>query len=168
MKRRLNGPLVVSAAIHVVVGAAILHAMLMPRYIADLLRPVRPIEAPTERIRYIETRPPAAVAEAPRSEGPIRAGVVKASPRSSRAEVPVSSIPPRFRRTIARLPGSRRNGDGGSGGRKRRVTLVQRSPASEQPSVYPPARPGRESKVPARGIRSMTRSTRSKERDPRD
>jgi hypothetical protein len=83
VKRRPNGPLLVSAAIHVVVGAAILHVIVAPRYFTDIFERRPAVEEPMERIRYIETPPPppaGAIAQAARTPGPIREGIVPATP----------------------------------------------------------------------------------------
>ena len=98
MKRRLNGPLFISAAIHIVVGTAILHVIIAPRYFTNLFEQPAPIEEPLERIRYVEM-PARVVAQAPRSEMPIRAGVVPATPplvapTSIPTEIPVPAAAP--------------------------------------------------------------------------
>jgi hypothetical protein len=98
VKRRLNGPLFISAAIHIVVGTAILHVIIAPRYFTNLFEQPAPIEEPLERIRYVEM-PARVVAQAPRSETAIRAGVVPATPplvapTSIPTEIPLPAAAP--------------------------------------------------------------------------
>ena len=178
MKRRVNGPLIVSAAIHLLVGAAVLQVMVMPRHVADLFRPLTPTEAPTERIRYIETVPAAVVAEAPRTEGPIRAGAVPATPALvAPTEVP-SGIPPAADVPAPVAPGTGVVGGTGTGdpGGKGSVSVT---PAYNDPRIWntpsgftPPA-PTRAEELQAylaRGIQQHLESLAAlpAERDPRD
>ena len=179
MKRRLNGPLIVSAAIHVVVGAAILHVIGAPQYVSDLFRrPVTPIEEPTERIRYIETAPPAVVAEAPRTAGPIRAGVVPATPALvAPTEVP-SAIPPAAEAPTPVAPGTGAVGGTGTGdpGGKGSVSVTPSYTDPRiwnTPSPYIPPAPTRAEELRdylARGIQQHLDSLGAlpAERDPRD
>ena len=178
MKRRLNGPLIVSAAIHVVVGAAILHVMVMPGYVADLFRPSAPAETPIERIRYLETAPAAVVAEAPRSEGPIRAGVVPVTPALvAPPEVP-TAIPPAAETPTPIAPGTGAPGGTGTGDPGGRgsvsVTPSYNDPRIwNTPSWFTPPAPTRAEELQeylARGIQQHLDSLNAlpKERDPRD
>jgi hypothetical protein len=175
----VNGPLVVSAAIHVVVGAVLLHIIVAPRYFTELFRPLpAPVEEPAERIRYIETRPAMVVAEAPRSEGPIRAGAVPATPALvAPTEVP-STIPPPAEIPAPIAPGTGIVGGTGTGdpGGKGSVSVT---PAYSDPRIWntpsgftPPA-PTRAAELGeylARGIQQHLDSVNAlpKERDPRD
>ncbi len=134
MKRRLNGPLFVSAAIHVVVGTAILHAIIAPRYFTDLF--VRPaaVEEPKERIRYVEM-PASIVAEAPRSEGPIRSGVVPAPPPLVAPTSIPTAIPPAATVATPTVPPTGAVGGTGTGdpGGKGSVSVT---PAYNDPRIW--------------------------------
>ena len=81
MKRRLDGSILVSLAIHLVVVTAVLHAILTPRYLEQFFRPrtTASSEEPTERLRYIEM-PPAGVAAAPVAAESFQPGPVAATP----------------------------------------------------------------------------------------
>ena len=98
MKRRLNGSLIVSAAIHVVVGTAVLHAIMTPRYLDGFFRPQPTVASePTETLRYIETPAPApaGIAAAPVAAERFRAGAVPSSaPLVAPAAVPEGIAPP--------------------------------------------------------------------------
>ena len=97
MTRRLNGSLIISAAIHAVVATAVLHAILAPRYLEQFFGPApRVAEAPTERLRYFETPPPTGqVAEAPVAAPSVRPGVVPPTPRLvAPATIPDGVAPP--------------------------------------------------------------------------
>ena len=179
MTRRLNGPLLASAVIHVVVGAAILHVIVAPRYVTELFRrPPAPVEAPLERIRYIETAPASIVAEAPRTAGPIRTGVVPAAPALvAPAEIPTElPLPAATPAPIA--PGTGAVGGTGTGDPNGRGS-VSVTPSFNDPRIwntpsgYTPPAPTRAEELEqylARGIQQHLDSINAipAQRDPRD
>jgi len=179
LKQRQNGPLLVSAAIHVVVGAALLHAIVTPRYFTELLRRTpAPDEQPAERIRYIEAAPRLVIAEAPRSAGPIRTGVVPASPVLVAPRVVPSTIPPAAETPAPIAPGTGVVGGTGTGDPRGRgsvsVTPAYTDPRIwNTPSGYTPPAPTRAQELEdylARGIQQHLDSLGAipAGRDPRD
>ena len=181
MKRRLNGSLIVSAAIHAAVGTAVLHAILAPRYLENLFGPrVRVVEAPTERIRYFEA-PPATgqVAEASVAAPTITAGVVPPSPRLvAPAEVP-TAIAPSAVTPPTEVPVTTGVAGGTGTGDPRGRGSVSVTPAFSDPRIWntpspytPPVKSHAESleEYLARGIRESLDSANAapKQRDPTD
>lgn len=181
MKRRLNGSLLVSAAIHVVVGTAVLHAILTPRYLEQFFRPrVVQVEEPTERLRYFEV-PPATggIAEAPVRAPVFRAGPVAAAPRLVAPTVvpndlpPVTAAPATAVPTTVGVTGGTGTGDpGGRGGVS--VTPAYSDPRIwNTPSGYTAPVPTQAEKLEeflARGIQQHLDSVNAapKQRDPTD
>ena len=179
MKRRPSGPLLVSAAIHVVVVGAVLHAIDVPRHITNLFRPpVSAVEEPLERLRYVEMRPAAIVAEAPRSEPTIRAGVVPETPRLVAPTTIPSTIAPPTEIATPVAPGTGIAGGTGTGdpGGRGNVSVT---PAYSDPRIWntpsgytPPPMSQAEDleQYLARGIKEHLDSIAAapKQRDPRD
>jgi hypothetical protein len=180
MKRRLNGSLLISAAIHVAVGTAALHAILTPRYLEHFFRP-RPsaAEAPVERLRYLETQPAGGVvAEAPRVAERIRPGPVAATPQLVAPEVipegvaaPTAALPTEI--PVTGIAGGTGTGDPGGRG------AVSVTPAFSDPRIWntpsgytPPVKSQAENleEYLARGIQQHLDSVNAapRQRDPTD
>ena len=180
MKRRLNGPLVVSAVIHVVMGVAILHFVGAPRYVTELFRaPARVVEPETERIRFVEMRPPAsAVAQAPRSAGPIREGVVPptaalVAPVETPATLPPAAEVPTSVPPTTGVAGGTGTGDPGGKGSVSVTPSFNDPRIWNTPSPYSPPAPTRAAELEeylARGIQEKLDSAANapKGRDPTD
>lgn len=181
MKRRLSGPLFVSAAIHAVAVVAILHAIVAPRYFTALFvePPRAPADQPTERIRFIQTAPPSVIAEAPRTAAPIRAGVVPATPALVAPTTIPTIIPPPAEVPTPVAPGTGVVGGTGTGDPNGKgsvsVTPAYNDPRIwNTPSGYTPPAPTRAEELEqylARGIRQHLDSVAgadSARRDPRD
>ena len=180
MKRRLSGPLLVSAAIHAVAVVAILHLVVAPRYFTELFRPaVTPVVEPEERIRYIEAAPPRMVAEAPRTAEPIRAGVVPATPALVAPTTIPTTLPPPAELPAPVAPGTGVAGGTGTGDPNGKgavsVTPAYNDPRIwNTPSGYTPPAPTRAEELQeylARGLqqhRDSMAAADSGKRDPRD
>ena len=134
MKRRLNGPLFISAAVHIVVGTAILHVIIAPRYFTDFFVQPAPVEEPVERIRYVEM-PARVVAQAPRSEGPIRAGVVPATPPLVAPTSIPTEIPPAAALPSPIAPGTGAIGGTGTGDPNGKGSISV-TPAFDDPRIW--------------------------------
>lgn len=180
MKRRLNGSLIISAAIHVVVGMAVLHALLTPRYLENFFgtRP-RVVEAPTERLRYVET-PPAlgGVAIAPVAAPRFKPGALPATPALVAPTVVPDRIPPVVAAPPTQLPATGVAGGAGSGDPNGRGA-VSVTPAYSDPRIWntpsgytPPVKTHAEDleEYLARGIQQHLDSVDAapRQRDPRD
>jgi hypothetical protein len=179
VKRRLSGPLFISAAIHMAVAVAILHVIVAPRYVTELFRrPPTVVEKPVETIRYVETTPAPAVAEAPRTTPEIRPGFVPARPALvAPREIPVTVPPPTGVETPVAPGGGVVGGTGtGDPGGKGNVSVT---PSFNDPRIwntpsgYTPPAPTRAEELKeylARGIQQHLDSAEAapKERDPRD
>jgi hypothetical protein len=182
VKRRLNGSLIISVAIHAVVATAVLHAILAPRYL-EVFFGVRPraVEAPIERLIFIETPAVTAqVAEAPVAAPVIRPGIVAASPRL----VAPQSIPDGVAPPVAGPPMETpltTGVVGGTGtGDPRGRGSVSVTPAYSDPRIWntpspytPPVKTQAEDlqEYLARGIREALDSAKAaseNQRDPRD
>jgi hypothetical protein len=72
VKLRPNGSIIASIAIHVVVVAAVLQALVAPQHLAWIFMPRLDVEPPTERIRYIAIAPAAGGSPAGRTIAPTR------------------------------------------------------------------------------------------------
>lgn len=181
MKRRLNGSLIVSAAIHAVVGTAVLHAILAPRYLEQFFGPrTRVVEAPTERLRYFETPPSAgAVAEAAVAAPTITPGTVPPSPRIVAPAVVPTDIPAPVAGPPTEVPATTGVAGGTGTGDPRGRGSVSVTPAFSDPRIwntpspYTPPAPTRAEELEeylARGIRERLDSANAApaQRDPMD
>ena len=181
MKRRLNGSLIVSAAIHAAVGTAVLHAILAPRYLEEFFGPrPRVVEAPTERLRYIETPTPAGrVAEASVASPAIRTGAVPLPPRLVAPTIVPETIAPPAPAPVTEVPVTTGVAGGTGTGDPRGRGSVSVTPAYSDPRIWntpspyiPPAKSQADSleQYLARGIREHLDSINGapKQRDPQD
>ena len=182
MKRRLNGSLVISVAIHAVVATAVLHAIITPRYLEELFGPrPRAVEPPLERLVFIEAPPVAAVvAEAPVAAPVVRPGVVAAAPRLvAPREIPDGVAPP-VAGPPTEIPVTTGVAGGTGTGDPRGRGSVSITPAYSDPRIWntpspytPPVKTQAEELEAylARGIREALDSAKAVEanqRDPRD
>jgi hypothetical protein len=179
VKRRLNGPLIVSTGIHMLVGLAVLHVIVTPQYVTEFFRrPVRTVEEPVERIRYIETTPRPAVALAPRTQGPIREGVVPLTPPLVAPASTPTEIPPPREVPVPVAPGTGVVGGTGTGDPGGKGSVSVRPAYSDPriwntPSGYTPPAPTQAAELQdylARGIQQHLDSVNAipKGRDPTD
>ena len=181
MKRRLNGSLIISAAIHAAVGTAVLHAILAPRYLDQFFGPrARVIETPTERLRYFETSPvPGQVAEAAVAEPAVRAGVVPETPRFAAPTVVPDGVAPPAPAAATEVAVTTGVAGGTGTGDPRGRGSVSVTPAYSDPRIWntpspytPPVRSQAEDleEYLARGIRQHLDSVNAapKQRDPQD
>ena len=180
MKRRLDGSIFVSLAIHLVVVTAVLHAILTPRYLEQFFRPqvTASPEEPTERLRYVEL-PPAGIAAAPVAAETFRPGPVAATPPLVAPRVvpegvtPPPAGPPAELPTTGGVAGGTGTGDPGGRG------AVSVTPAYSDPRIWntpsgytPPVKSQAENleEYLARGIQQHLDSANAapKGRDPQD
>ena len=181
MKRRLNGSLILSAAIHAVVGTAVLHAILQPRYLEHFFgAPARVAEPPTERLRFIETAPVASqVAEAAVAAPTVRPGVVPPAPRLVAPTVVPEGLAPPTPAPATEVPVTTGVAGGTGTGDPRGRGSVSITPAYSDPRIWntpspyvpvPKSQADSLEQYLARGIREHLDSVNAapKERDPRD